>query len=116
MRANFGKCVPIITISLYWPGTVDSRFQAFVKSVCFKAEFRLCPAGVQTPSRLAVGFGRVPDNFTGKTGQAGNLFHEIFNGYLKTCPDIDRLVFVVLFSRQDNPLGRIRGIDKLPAG
>jgi len=89
--------------------------QSFAEArLCLEAEFIPGPGRVQHAARLAVGLGGIPSCLAREAGQLHDQFRQVADGYFKAGADIDRFALVVGFHGQDDGLGRIFHVEKLP--
>src|SRR5450830_231172 len=72
-----------------------------------ESEFPKCPARIQHPPRLAVWFGRVPDDTAPEARQLHNEADQFPDGDLESGADVDRFGPVVVFRREAD---RLRGV------
>src|SRR5699024_8059242 len=69
---------------------------------------------IEAPSRLAVGFRRIPPDLPIETSKVGDRFDQVSDGYLVAGAEVDRLRTVVSFCGENDSFGRIIGIEELP--
>jgi len=94
---------------------VDCSFQAFVEGhLGLEAEELFGSRDIEPAAWLAIGFGGVPADLAFEAGELYNFIDEVFDCDFESCTDIDGLGAVVAFGGQEDTLGGVACINKLP--
>lgn len=93
---------------------MDCPLQPFFKGgLRFKTKERLGPTHIQLTAWLTVGFGRVPNNASMKTGQPGNGLQQVANADLGAASQIDGFTIVIMLGCAQDAVGGILDIEEL---
>jgi hypothetical protein len=96
---------------------LNRALQTLVKgSASAKSKFALGPGYIEAPTRLSVRLRVIPANRAVEAGHPGDLAGKIANADLNSTPQVHRLGFVVLLSRQKNAFCGIGDVQELPGG
>ena len=94
---------------------VDGSFETFVEGhLGLEAKELLGARDVKSAARLAIGFGGIPADLAFEAGELYNFIDEVLDSDFKPCADINGLGAVVAFGGQEDALGGITCINKLP--
>lgn len=81
-----------------------------------KGELPLGPAGVQTPPRLAIGLGQVPDEVALKASELGHHVRELPDGDLLPRTQVHWIRLLVTLGGKADPLCAVLNVEELSRG
>src|ERR1035441_10702472 len=87
----------------------NALFQRGTRS---EPKFLLRSRDIKAATRLAIGLGAVPDDFTGEAGDPSNQVHKVPDGNFGPAANVYRFGLFIEFGGQQNRFGAVINVEK----